>query len=135
MFTKFFEHKSFLHTVLRLNAVFCGVFGLIFLFFPNATASYFGIPSTLAITITGILLIGWEIFVSITAARSPVSPATAAVIIAGDVAWVLGTIALLMGSWLPLTLAGKWSLAIIGDIVLLFAITQFVGLRKQQKTA
>jgi hypothetical protein len=34
-----------------------------------------------------------------------------------------------------LTTAGKWFLAIIGDIVLLFAITQFIGLRRHNKVA
>jgi len=133
MIAKFFEHKSLLHTVLRLNAAFSGLFSLIFILFPGAMAQFTGIPSTLAITITGIFLIGWEIFVSITLMRSPVNTRAVALVIGGDVLWVLGTIALLLGGWLPLTSAGKWFLAIIGDIVLLFAISQFIGLRRQNK--
>jgi hypothetical protein len=131
MFTKFFEHKSFLHTILRLNAAFSGLFGLIFLIFPSAVGSWLSIPSTFAITVTGVSLLGWELFIAFIVSSNPISPTAAWIVIGGDVVWVLGSVALLLGGWLPLTLAGKWFIAIIADIVLLFAISQFMGLRRQ----
>ena len=132
MLSAYFEHKSLLHTVLRLNAVFCGFFGLVFIVFPGKVSALTGIPNELAILITGILLIVWEIIVSQLIRQPRVSAAGAWMVIAGDLAWVVGSIALLLGGWLPLTNTGFWIVAIIADIVLVFAVIQTIGLRRQR---
>lgn len=131
MFSAYLTHKSLLHTVLRLNAAFCGIFGLAFLLFAGSFAGWLGIPSAAALLVTGLLLIGWEIFV-LQLVRHPQIPVAGAwAVIFGDLAWVVGSIALLLGGWLPLTKSGAWFVAIIADIVLLFVIIQYLGLKKQ----
>ena len=132
MFSAYFEHKSLLHKVLRLNAAFSGLFGLVFILIPAKVSGMFGLSNELAITITGALLIGWEIFVFQLVRQHQISLAGVWAIILGDLTWVLGSIALLLGRWLPLTNTGFWFVAIIADIVLLFAILQYIGLRRQK---
>ena len=135
MFSAYFKHKSLLHTDLRLNAAFSGVFGLVFVLFSGSISDWLGIPSATALIITGILLIGWEIFV-LQLVRQPQIEATGVwTVIFCDLAWVVGSIALLIGGWLPLTKAGVWFVAVIADIVLVFAIVQSVGLRRQTNSS
>ena len=50
-----------------------------------------------------------------------------------DLLWVADSAALLVTGWLPLTVAGQWIIAIVADVVLLFAIWQYFGLRRMQK--
>jgi hypothetical protein len=47
-----------------------------------------------------------------------------------DILWVLGSIILLFGGSLPLTLAGKWTIALLAEAVATFAILQTIGLRR-----
>nr|MBI3612771.1 hypothetical protein [Nitrospirota bacterium] len=49
-----------------------------------------------------------------------------------DTAWVLGSALLLIATPIPLTLAGKWAVGIVADIVAAFALLQFYGLHMQQ---
>ena len=47
-----------------------------------------------------------------------------------NTAWVIGSVALLLGGWLPLTTGGKWAVAIVAAIVATFALVQFYALRR-----
>jgi len=132
MLSAYFEHKSLLHKVLRLNAAFSGVFGLVFILFPAKISGMLGLSNDLTITITGMLLIGWEIFAFHLVQQPQVSVPGVWIVILGDLAWVVGSIALLVGAWLPLTTTGFWFVAIIADIVLVFSIVQYFGLRRQR---
>ena len=53
--------------------------------------------------------------------------------IIGDVVWVIGTAAILLTDAFSLTSEGKWLLFIIGDIVLTFAVVQYIGLRRMNR--
>jgi len=132
MLSDYFEHKSLLHNVLRINSAFSGLFGLVFILFPGKVSEMFGITNPFPITITGILLIGWEIFVSQLVRKPQVSVPGTWIVILGDLSWVVGSIALLLGDWLSLTNTGFWFIAIIADIILVFAIVQYIGLRRQK---
>jgi hypothetical protein len=130
MISRFFAHRSLLHTVLRFNAGFSGLFGLLFLILPGTFAGILGVESHLAIRIAGAGLLIWELFVSFIVMAEKISPTLVWIVILGDLVWVVGSAALLLGGWLPMTTSGKWFIAIIADIVLLFAVVQFFGLRK-----
>ncbi len=131
MFSAYFKHQSLLHTVLRLNAAFSGVFGLVFVLFSGSISDWLGIPSVSALIITGILLIGWEVFVLQLVRQPEIEGIGVWMVIFGDLAWVLGSIALLIGRWLPLTKPGVWFVAVIADIVLVFAVVSSIGLKRQ----
>ena len=47
-----------------------------------------------------------------------------------DVLWVLGSVALIFSNQIPLTVAGKWAVALVADVVALFAVLQYVGVRR-----
>lgn len=131
MFSAYFRHKSLLHTVLRFNAAFSGFFGLAFVCFPGWFATWLGIASATPLTVTGGLLIGWEIFIAQLVRQPKISAVGVWAVVLGDLVWVLGSIALLLGGWLTLTKSGGWFVAGIADIVLVFAVVQYLGLRRQ----
>jgi hypothetical protein len=53
----------------------------------------------------------------------------------GDLAWVVGSAFILFLPVVSLSTAGKWAIAIVADIVLVFAIWQFFALRSVQKAS
>jgi hypothetical protein len=51
-----------------------------------------------------------------------------------DVLWVLGSLAVLIIGWSPLTVPGKWIVAALAEVVGIFAIHQTIGIRKHLRT-
>jgi hypothetical protein len=51
-------------------------------------------------------------------------------VIGGDLLWVVASYAILLAGRPALTTAGSWSVGILAEIVALFAVIQFVGLRR-----
>ncbi len=47
-----------------------------------------------------------------------------------NVAWVVGSYIILFTNWASLTNAGWWAVAVVADIVTIFAVVQYVGLRR-----
>ncbi len=47
-----------------------------------------------------------------------------------DVAWVVGSAIVLLTDALAMTTAGNWLVAIIADVVLVFAVVQWLGIRR-----
>lgn len=115
---------------LRANGVFSGLSGVILIIAAPALAPIAGIPWPTAITVTGFLLLPFGFALWRLAGRSDLQPALGQVAVILDVLWVAGSMALLLGGWLPLTIAGKWIIALLADVVGLFAVLQFLGLRR-----
>jgi hypothetical protein len=74
------------------------------------------------------LLYGLEVFWF--ARKDNISEGFAKFVIGADIAWVLGSALLVFTNLVAFTSPGKWAIAIIADIVLAFAIVQYVGLRR-----
>ena len=82
----------------------------------------------------GLMLIGFSASLVWFTTRPNVSAAWVKSVIAADMAWVVGTVVLLIGWNDLLSTAGIWTLAIIGVLVLLFAELQWFGLRRLRKS-
>lgn len=79
----------------------------------------------------GLLLYGIEVFIF--AKKESISEGFVKFVISADLAWVLGSVVLIFTNLVTFTTAGKWAIAIIADIVLVFAILQYVGLHRMAK--
>lgn len=119
---------------LRANAIFSGISGILFVLAAGILSELTGIHPPLAFTITGLGLTLYSAFLFQLRRSHPVynTRIVWAVIIV-DLLWVADSAALLVTGWLPLTVTGQWAIAIVADIVLLFAIWQYIGLRRMQK--
>ena len=126
------EKKSFLQKALLGNAAFSGLSGLFMVLAATPISEFFGLSNQLILTIVGIVLLLYMPFLFWLANQTPVPTWMAWVVIELDVLWVISSLILIFSSLVPLTTGGKWAIAITADIVTVFAILQYIGLRRQQ---
>lgn len=124
------NNSTLLKNALYGNSIFSLTSGLAFVLFSKAIANFIGLSASWIILSlgTGLLLYGWQIH---TAAKAdPINTGFAQFAVYADLIWVLGSVILIFTNLVAFTTAGKWGIAFIADIVLVFAILQYVGLRR-----
>ena len=122
------DKAQLLRRALRANGTFSIMSGIAFILAARPIANLIGIDYPVVIAGIGLSLAFFAVALFFNAARSEVSRIEAALAVAGDLAWVAGSgVVIALGI---LTTSGNWAVALIADIVLLFAIFQFVGLRR-----
>lgn len=124
------DKAQLLRSALLGNSIFCVLSGLDFALFSRPVADFLGLSSPTVILVLGVGLIAYALVVFIQARAQPLSLPFARFAIVADVLWVIGSAALIFTSMVAFTTAGKWAIAIIADIVLVFAILQYIGLRR-----
>jgi hypothetical protein len=87
----------------------------------------------LALTIIGAVVLPFALVLLWVTAQKEIPSILAKTIIALDAAWVIISLLLLLTSWLNLSTAGNWVVAVLAEVVLTFAILQTVGLRRLQR--
>ena len=124
------NNSSLLRNTLYGNSAFSFLSGLACVLFSKAIGSFLGISASWIILLLGfgLMAYGWLIFSAANA--KPVNASIAQFAVYADLTWVLLSAVLIFANLVDFTTAGKWGIAIIADIVLLFAILQFVGLRR-----
>lgn len=132
-----------LRRAFKTNAVFSFLSGLLFLLAPLPVAQFLGIhqthifnviPGATFILSLGIGLLAFAGWVYLTAVSRPIARGAAIAILVGDAGWVVASILLIVTGALPLTTEGSWGVLIAADIVLGFAIWEFVGIRRMAKS-
>ena len=123
--------SNLLSQAIRGNSIFSAISGLTALVAAQPLAEFLGIPNSMILTVLGVGLILYAVFLFSQSREASVNRWVALSAIEGDVAWVIGSAVLLFTDWVPFTMAGWWTIAVIADIVAVFAILQIVGLRRQ----
>lgn len=121
---------SFLQRVLQADAIFCGLSGLALTFAAGPIDNFLGLNAPAALVGVGVGLLGWAAFLYMKAIQETVQPWLVWLVIEANLLWVVASGVILFTNWLPLTTGGWWAVAIVADIVGLFAILQFIGLRR-----
>ncbi len=127
------DNSTLLRRALLGNAVFSGVSGLGMTLAAGPLASLMGLPSPLILIVVGLGVLGYAAIVFRISTRPSISRGEAIFTVIADSSWVVVSLVLLLTGWVPFTLAGKWIVAIAADIVAVFALLQFVGLRRMSK--
>jgi len=127
------NNSTLLRNALYGNSIFCSTSGLAFALFSSPIATFLGLSASWIILVLGIGLLLYGVEVFIFARKESISESFAKFVIGADLAWVIGSVVLIFGNFAAFTTAGKWAIAVIADIVLVFAIMQYVGLRKMAK--
>lgn len=83
----------------------------------------------------GLMLLGFAGSLLWFSTRPTISSAWVTSVIVADLAWVAGTVGLLVGWHGMLTAAGLWILAVVGLLVFAFAELQWLGLRRLRSSA
>ena len=124
------NNSSLLKNALYGNSIFSLTSGLAFVIFSKAIAFFLGLSASWVILAlgAGLILYGWQIYAA--AKAEPINTSFARFAVYADLVWVLGSAILIFTNLVAFTAPGKWGIAIIADIVLVFAILQYVGLRR-----
>lgn len=93
-------------------------------------ASFLGVGGPVVLVVTGIVFLLYALTLWQISAREPMNPRLAYVPIILNAVYVIGSVLLLVGGWLPLTAAGYWTIGSAAGIVAILAEVQYFGLRR-----
>lgn len=114
------------------NALFSALSGAVFIAGSGPISRFTGLEPAWVPAVIGVGVVGWAGLIFSLRRRDTLQPLWVKEIIAGDLAWVAASLGILLTGWLGLTTAGAWTVAILAEIVGLFAIAQYVGLRRMR---
>ena len=128
--------STFLRRALQGNAGFSALSALLFILAAKPVGIFLGPVPPWMLVGAGIGLLGYAAWLWHNAGRPEVNRLGAMLAVAGDLLWVGGSAAaLLYANVLGLTRGGMWAVAIVAEVVLVFAVLQFLGLRKLRRIA
>jgi hypothetical protein len=121
---------TLLRRALQGNAIFSAITGAIMIFEAGPLATWLGLNLAVVLVAAGVILILYALgLFQLARGKSVVRRLVAAAIFL-DLAWVAGSAIILLTGVLSLTVAGKWTVGLVADVVAVFAILQFLGLRE-----
>ena len=127
------ERQGLLKKALTGNAVFSVVSGSAILFANRWLAKFLGLPDKVSLAILGVSLIGYAALLWLNAHRPKIKITDAWVAVSMDVIWVVGSYTLILA--VPFSVGGKWLVALVAELVLAFAVLQWLGIRRIRKSA
>ncbi|HSY65660.1 MAG TPA: hypothetical protein VK829_13740 [Terriglobales bacterium] len=122
------EPTCLLRKALLGNALFSALSGLTLLFAQKSVLRILGLFNRVSLVVLGVGLIIFAATLVVNARRQRVKTSDAWVAVLMDVAWVLTSYVLIFV--LPFSMEGKWVIGVVAELVLLFAILQFMGIRR-----
>ena len=125
------ERTCFLRRALMGNAVFSTLSGLTILFAQGWVLRILGLASNVNLLILAVGLIVFAVTLIVNARRQHVKKSDGWIAVLMDVAWVLGSSVLIF--IVPFSTEGKWVVGVVAELVLVFAVLQFVGIRRIEK--
>ena len=123
------QPSLFLRRALLADAIFSGVSAVLLSLGASALASLLNLPEAL-LRETGLFLIAYAALVGWLGTRQSMPGALVAIVIAGNAAWALGSIALMFSGWVNPNLLGYLFIALHAITTGVFAELQYIGLRK-----
>lgn len=124
------QKSTMLKKALLVNAAFSALSGAEMLFFPDAISRFIGFSAPGQLRELGVALLLFAAAVAYTATRRPIRIWAAGLISALDVAWVVGTAALLVARPDLFNTVGVVSAVVVALAVADFAFFQVLGIRR-----
>lgn len=123
--------KSYLlRRALQFNAGFSLLSGLVLTLAPRMVGNWLGVHLDGLYIAMGAVLILFGVGLLRNARRLETNLSEAKLASALDVLWVLGSAVVIALPGTGLSVSGKWLMAIVADVVALFALLQWLGLRR-----
>ncbi len=119
-----------LRTALRGNGVFSAVSGAMMVVASRPLAEFIGLAWPSALLIMGVLTLLYALDLFWFTSRETINMTFAWLTIILDVAWVVASVVLLLADPLGFTVAGKWFIGLMAEAVALFAVVQWLGVRR-----
>jgi hypothetical protein len=121
-------NQQLLRWALFCNAGFSVFSAMIIVFWHNRLVQWLGIPKGFDILYLGIGLMIFAVWLVLNGARVPIKMLDARMAIAMDLAWVVLSIPVVV--FAPLASQGKGAVTVVAGVVLSFAVTQWIGVRR-----
>lgn len=121
---------TFLRNVLRLDALSCLACGALQVALAPRMAGWLALPQPL-VAYTGEFLLAWAALVFLISTRQPIPRGAVWLLIAGNLAWGLACVALLLGNAVQPSALGIGYIMLQALAVGLMAELQFISLRRQ----
>src|SRR5258708_878566 len=129
--TVMIQPALFLRRALLADAIFSGVSAVLLTLGASALASLLNLPEAL-LRETGLFLVAYAALVGWLGTRPSIPKPLVWIVIAGNAAWALASIALLFSGWVAPNLLGEAAVAMQAIAVGVFAELQYVGLRRSR---
>lgn len=121
--------SQFLRRAILADAIFSGISAVVLSLGAGMLAPLLNLPEAL-LRETGLFLIAYAALVGWLGTRSSMPKLLVAIVIAGNAAWTLGSIALLFSGAVTPNLLGEAVVAIQAVATGVFAELQYIGLRR-----
>jgi uncharacterized protein YjeT (DUF2065 family) len=129
--TAMIQPSLFLRRALLADAIFSGVSAVLLTLAASALASLLNLPDAL-LRETGLFLVAYAALVGWLGTRQSILRPLVWIVIAGNAAWALASVALLFSGWVTPNLLGEAAVAMQAIAVGVFAELQYVGLRRSR---
>ena len=123
--------QKLLRMALLGNAIFSTMSGLTLLAAEKPVVQILGLPGGTQLFSLGVGLLVFALILILFARKAPIKPSNAWIVVILDVAWIIGSYLLLFVA--PLSTSGKWVVGVVAEVVLIFALVQWLGIRRIQK--
>ena len=124
--------RPLLKWVLLTNTAFSTLSGIMCIVGAGSVAAFSGLQSPIPMLILGGLLLFFAYDVYKISRQSPIAKNKARLVLWMDVLWVVASAILLIADPFSFTTEGRWAILVIADVVMVFAILEFIGLRTAQ---
>jgi hypothetical protein len=121
--------SMFLRRAILADAIFSGISAVLLTFGAGALAPLFDLPEAL-LRETGLFLIAYAALVGWLGTRPSMPKALVAIVVAGNAAWTLASVALLFSGAVTPNLLGEAFVVMQAIAVGAFAELQYIGLRR-----
>lgn len=126
------ERAGLLRKALIGNALFSTLSGFVILFAQAWVLRILGLAQNVNLVILGVGLIVFATILVVNARRRQVKTSDAWIAVFMDLTWVIGSYVLIFV--VPFSTSGKWVVGVAAEVVLVFAVLQFAGIRRIQKS-
>lgn len=124
------QPRTLLQKILLVDSLSSGAAGIAFVVASGPIAAFMGVANPLALVIIGALFVVFAAAVYYTATREPINRRAAWLVFELNVAYIVGSALILLIDAFGLSTEGRWMVLILADLVTVFAIIEFIGLRR-----
>ena len=123
--------SNLLRRALQANGVFSALSGIILIVAAKPLSTRLGLTLPSILIGVGVSLLVYAAGLFRSGRRETINQVEAYLAVILDAAWVVGSAVVIFAG--VLTTTGNWVVAIVADVVLLFALLQIYGLRQMQQ--
>ena len=125
------ERQQLLRMALMGNALFSTVSGLTLVLAGEWVVRLLGLPEAATLLTMGISLLTFAVALVVFAGKKPIKLLDAWIAVVLDLACFIASYPLLFV--VPFSTTGKWIVGIVAEVVMVFALAQWLGIRRIRK--